>query len=257
MKAPTILLLLVLPFCLSAKPKWKAKHNHMALKDDLRVYLNFEQDPVIFPPIWDQTGNGNHLNPSSGAVLAEGKIGNAVNVAGTSRLFFSSNTGISYQNGAFTVAFWFKPAVLATPLIIAGDSDGEWIVQMELSGSGYYYLRCRISPDDFDAVCDVTDVPMVIGEWYFVTLGWYDDNGSYAWASVNLSPRVRTAAVGPLVPSTTPPVFRNQNTFDEAAIWRRFVSVSELQEIYNDGEGLPFEEWDLVSPCRKITCCDP
>lgn len=140
-------------------------------------------------------------------------------------------------------------------MVILGHPDGQWIVQMELSG-GDYYLRIRIAPDDFDAQVNVTSVPMVIGEWYWVALGWYDDNGSYAWASVNLSERVRVAAVALPATITTSPIFWNPHVFDEAAIWRRALSDQELREIYNDGDGLAFEDYDKIVECEAIECCD-
>lgn len=252
MKSPFIVFLIVVySLCADARPH---KQHKMAPKDELLAYWNMEQNPVLFQ-IHDQSGNGNHLTGSAGAILTEGKIGNAVEVGGGSTLKLASNAGVSHQGGRFTVAFWFKPTVLTTPLPIAGDPEGQWIVQMEASGPNFF-LRARINPDDIDATVDITAVPLVVGEWYWVALGWYDNNGSFAWATVNLSDRVRVAAAGPLAEPTNPPIFWNPNIFDEVAIWGRNVPADELRAIYNKAKGLPFEEWDAPDDCRKIDCCD-
>lgn len=258
MKALSILFLIVA--CIisaDAKPHKNTRkdHRNMALTKDLAAMWNMEQNPILFP-VHDQSGNGNHLTGSAGAVLVEGKINEGIELTGTSTLNLASNAGISHQGEAFTVGFWFKPLVLDSALAILGHPDGEWLVQMELSGSDFY-LRVRIAPDGADTIMNVTDVPMVIGEWYWVAFGWYDDNGSYAWATVNLSERVRAALAGPLpAPLVTPPIFWNPHVFDDTAIWRRNVSANELREIYNGGKGLSFEEWDAPDVCDAITCCD-
>jgi hypothetical protein len=230
----------------------------MALKNQLPAYWDCEQDPALGFQIWDQSGNGNHLRPQplavSQPVLVTGKIGNGVQCSGGAQLKLQSNAGISHQGGPFTVSLWLQPTVLTTPLPILGDTEGEWLVQMEQSG-GDHYLRVRIEPDGRDATVDVTSVPLVAGNWYHVCFGWYDDNGSFAWATVNLSERVRAALSGPLVTTLNPPLFQSAE-FDEVAIWRRSLTAKEIRTIYNHGDGLPFSEWDNIEPCRAIPCCD-
>lgn len=237
--------------CLLAKDK---PNHKMPLDDNLVAYWNMEQNPVLFP-LHDQTGRGNNLTAAEGSSATVGKNGNAVNVGSSSRLFLAGSNDISHQGNSFTVAFWVKLSTLDEHTAIAGHPDGQWLVQLELNGADFYF-RVRVNPDSEDYIMNVTEVPLVVGEWYWVALGWYDDNGSYAWATVNLSARVRTAAPGPLATPANLPVFWSVNVFDEAAIWRRSVSASELADIYNDGEGLPLDQWDEAKPCRKITCCD-
>lgn len=257
MTNPILLLTLVLlPFCANAKDK--AKHK-MALKDSLAAYWNFEQNPALGFEIWDQTHNGNHLRPQSLAAsqptLVPGKIDNGTQIINGAQLKLQSNSGISHQGNSFTVCGWFQPQLLTTPLPILGDTEGEWLVQMEVSGADHY-LRFRIEPDGRDATINITDVPLIIGQWYFIAFGWYDHSGSFAWASVNLSDKVRTELSAPLVTTLNPPLFQGESVFDEIGIWRRALTAQEIREIYNDGDGFPFEEWDVVTPCREITCCD-
>lgn len=252
-----LVFLLLSSFCLTAKDKPKHK---MALKDDLAAYWNFEQDPDLGFSIWDQTHNGNHLITfstihASQPSLAPGKIGNGIQCIDGAKLKLASNAGISHQGGPFTVSLWVQPKVLTTSLPILGDTEGEWLVQMEATGADHY-LRVRIEPDGRDATINFTGVPLVAGEWYYVCFGWYDNNGSFAWASINVQPRMRTALTGPLITTLNPPLFQGDSVFDEIGIWRRTLTDQEIRAIYNHGDGLPFDDYDPLHPCREITCCD-
>lgn len=259
MRASIILLVFILPFCLCAKPKEKAKHNQMALKDDLRAYWNMGQNPLLFP-VHDQSGNGNHLTGFNAPTLTAGKIGDAILFNGTDQyLSIASSSGFSHQGNEFTAFIWFKPLALSNNKIIATTT--EWGVLMVESG-GAHYINIAVEDEDVT----VTDVPLVVGQWYFIALGYKEFSQAaedhYIWGSVNLSPRVLDSQSG-LTPSST--VFSMGGTsaigwvngvIDDAAIFRRALSDQELAQIYNDADGLPFEDYDKVIECKVIDCCD-
>lgn len=252
MRAPTILLLLVLPFCLDAKPKWK--HKHMSLKDGLAAYWDMEQNPALFP-VHDQSGSGNHLTGVNAPTLTTGKIGQGIEFDGVNQyLTLPSAAGISHQGGEFTFGIWIKPLALLHFGTVA--FNGEWGIGMRLVGGSYYF---NIAVEDEEVT---STVPLVGGQWYFVALGWYNTNGTFVWASVNLEPRLRAEQAGITPIPGNAFNISNAASFpfafvaDEAALWRRNVPASELYQIYNEGEGLPFEEWGDPVPCRSIECCD-
>lgn len=248
-----LIALLALGLCVAeAKSK---KHNHnMALKEGLVAYWNMEQNPALFR-VHDQSHNGNHLTGFNAPTLTTGKLGQAIEFDGVDQyLNLSSAAGISHEGGEFTVAFWVKPLALLHFGHIA--STVEWGVGMRLVGSDYFL---NVAVEDEEIM--LSNVPLEVGRWYFVALGWYNTNGTFAWGSVNLGERMRAVQSG-LTPSPGNAFnIGNAGSFpipfviDDFAIWRRNVSAPELRQIYDRGDGLPFEEWDAVDDCRAITCC--
>jgi hypothetical protein len=233
------------------------------LKDNLVAFWNMGQDPALYP-IHDRSHNQNHLTgvnfspdltpPGS---LVDGKLGKAIEFDGISQyLTIASNAGFSHQGNPFTVLVWFKPVALAHQKIIATTT--EWGIQTVLSG-GNFYINVAIEDEEVT----VTDVPLVVGEWYFIVLGYKDDPtpGPFIWASVNLSARVTELQNG-LTPSPGPFSMGGSaasgwisGVIDDTAFFRRELSATEIMQVYNGGDGLAFEQWDKVKPCRSITCC--
>lgn len=257
MKTTIILLALLYAVTLNAKDKSK----HMALKDSLVGYWNMAQDPGLFP-VHDRVfphrtpliGVNFDVDENPPTRLVTGLLDKAIWLHGNRTLNAQSNTYLSHQASQFTVGLWWQPRNLVAPSTIFGNGDGEWLATVQTSG-GNYYVRLTISEQDLL----VSDVPLVVGQFYFITFGW---NGTSVWASVNLSARVTVdlAALLPAQPNK-PILFNGDGAsayFDDTMIWRRSVSASELDAIYNDGDGLPFNQWDATpKPCRAITACCP
>lgn len=252
-----IQIFLLLPLSVALLAKEQPKHK-MALPDNLAAYWNMAQNPAVFP-VHDQTGNGNNLTGYNSPLLVDGNIGKGIQFNGTNQfLSIASNSGFSHQGGEFTAFLWFMPLALAHQKVIATTT--EWGVQMILSGGNYY-----VSVDIENETVTVTDVPLVVGEWYFIALGYRAidiTDRSYVWASVNLSDRVReyqsglTPAPGPFSIAGTAASGWISGVFDDAALFRRSLTAQEIRSIYKKGKGLPFEDYGSVTPCREITCCD-
>lgn len=248
-----VLAILVISLCFTAYAKPKPKH-HMALKDNLIGYWNFEQEPQTFST-HDQSGNGNHFVTQNASVAStEGKIGQGVQMAPVDSVAIGlhgiDSGDFSHHGSPFTVAFWYRPLLLNPPYEIAG-SDGEWFVQQTTNGTDSI-VEVRIDPSINNYTLDLVDVPLVAGIWYFIALGW---DGTHVWATINMTPRVRTA-VASLLSSSHAPDLWNGSVFDEMAMWRRSVTANELFQIYNDGDGLSFTEWDAERECATVTCCN-
>lgn len=254
--------------CLLAKDKPKHK---MALKDNLVAAWLFEHDPLTIPEVFDASHSGNNLRAVGynvvGDYVVPGKVGNAVSTDGGT--FFSlpssgpvttpgqpRRTGVSHQGGEFTVAFWFQPTELNQGAVLAVNN--EWSISTPYNSPDFYFeigIGVRLLP--------VPAVPLVVGEWYLVMFGQSEPEAalSHIWAGVWTTGQ--TAGVKSLEPmngSNIGPFLigggSGPGLLDDFFIWRRALTDAERNEIWNDGDGLAFEEWDAVTPCREITCCD-
>lgn len=244
-----------------AKPR-----KHMALKDDLVAYWNFEQDPAVFR-VHDQSGHGNHLiyNPSAPAsasqnvpILGPGIQGNGILIQSPYDTLISDNLN-SHNGQPFTVAFWYKPTTLVSvPGGAVIFTTSECTVRIRIST--FFYFQIEFEPDgEFLSV----NVPLEVGQWYFITFGYYTDNGSYLWASVNLSDRLRVAkSVLTPFPASNWIVGSSdtggdvRGVYDEMGQWSRNVTARELRQLYNKGDGLTFEDFAEQPACPTIECCN-
>ena len=263
MKIPTVLLLIVLPLYLCAAPKEKAKHKKMALRDSLDAYWDMEQNPLLFP-VHDQTGNGHHLTGFGGPAQVTGKLGKAIEFAADTEfldLLTTTHVVLDLNGKDFTVATWFKPAELVNNTGILGSHFQKWYARI-ISSAGNYYVEVKIA----NGGLTISDVPLQVGQWYFLAFGWHNSPatqwGQYTWGTVNLGVRAREVRA-PFV-NDNPAFgigaagtgFAFRGAVDDTAIWSRRVAAHELHQIYNDGDGLPFEEWGDPVPCQSIECCD-
>lgn len=252
-----IFLLLLSSLCLIAKDKPKHK---MALADQLVAHWKMEQNPALFK-VWDYSGNGNHLTGVSSPILVDGKLGKAIQFDGVDQyLSIASNAGINHNGGEVTGLMWFQPVSLVHGKRLIGSVD--WGVSIVDSG-GNFYVNVAIEDGSFN----ITDVPLEVGEWYFLAFGWYGienaaTRGTYSWGSVNLSARVREFRAvwsdpsGPFTIAGTSGGSRANVIIDDTALFHRFVTAQETRTIFNNGNGLAFDEWGIVTPCRTIDCCD-
>jgi hypothetical protein len=252
--------------CVTALAKDKPKTN-MELKNALTAYWNMQQDPALFT-VWDKvwphtnklTANGFDPDLTPPGSLVAGKLGKAIQFNGVDQwLSIASNAGVNHNGGEFTGAMWFKPIALAHAKRLIGSVD--WGVNIIGDGANHV-----VNVSIEEGSISLTDTPLIVGQWYFLCFGWYgsvapDETGTYSWASLNMGPAVREFRTawsdpeGPFTIGGTSSGARVAAIIDDTAIWRRRVTAAELSAIYNDGDGLPLEEWDRVKVCKSITCC--
>jgi hypothetical protein len=251
-------LALALPFIGTAKPK----HKKMALRGNLTAYWPMQHDPALFT-VWDKVWP--HANKLTAANfdpslpvserLVVAKIGKGILCDGGSQsLQMSSSAGVSHQGNPFTVAMWIRFESIGLSLGASVAANSEWSVTT-YDDSGV--LRWEVTIDG--KTIPVSNAAIEPGLWNFLAFGYrVTDVGGRVWASVNMAPAITgihtlgAPVVGPFIIGGN----GTHCTFDDAMVWRRDVGAFELSAIYNDGDGLPFDEWDTVSPCASITCCD-
>lgn len=251
----TLLLIALLCYPVEAKPK----HKKMALKNSLVAHWGFKDDPALYP-VWDNAWPHNNTMQAVGfdpaltppGSLVTGRVGKAIEVDGGQ--FFriaDGNAGVSHQGNPFTVAFLFQPSALNQGAVIAANN--EWSISTPLN-SGIFSFEIIID----GKTLPVTGAPLVVGQYYFLAFGYRED-ANEVWASVNLGERVTSAHTlgGPSISAFLISGGGAPGIHDDWAIWRREVSAAELSQIYNDGDGLEFAEWDKAAKvCETIPCCD-
>lgn len=220
----------------------------MALKDDIATYWGFEHSPQLYPQVFDQTFNGNDLSPNNfvvgGTGVVPARVGNGIETDGSQGFgLVPSYSGLSHQGSDFTVFMWFKPSSLVfTATLVAGN---EWSVVLD--------TVFKVTIDGKELVLPTA---LEVNQWYFIAFGWNSGPPGFLWATVNLADGVQeprsaiTQSLGSFIMGNN-----TLGVFDDTAIFRRSLSDEELSQIYNDGDGLPFSEWEEAE-CGAIECCD-
>jgi hypothetical protein len=210
--------------------------------------------------------SGNAIDSSVyGRNLTQGSsVGTTAGVINTSRSFdgsggtaFFSPFSTNFSPGAnhFFTTFWMKAGTLTQTNNDSGligkmsfsASDGEWLVyyrngtnkvRMDVSLTGR--VASQIVLESTTAISNTTD-------WYFIAAGW---DGTNIKISVNGGPYVTASFAGPVfsgngavfsIGTESSSNYWNGN-IDEVAIWigRNDLTISEVQQLYNNGAGLPF-----------------
>jgi hypothetical protein len=219
----------------------------------------------------DEASDSVAIDAANGRTLVEyhGIVGSAGGVINTSRNFpggmggtgaanFLDNSSSSFTNFApganhFFATFWVKAATLtygydASFLGRFNLPKAEWLVffnpttkkpKFDVSADG----STQISVEATTAFTNTTG-------WYFVAAGW---DGTNIKISVNGGPYVTASFAGPvyngggstfaLGSESGGNVWNGQ--MDEVAVWigRNDLTISELQQLYNNGAGLPFSSF--------------
>jgi len=204
------------------------------------------------------------IDAANGRTLIEykGIVGSAAGIISTSRYFPGSscffrqtNARTDFAPGAnhFFATFWAKAATLnqaydASFLGRFSLPAAEWLVWF---GNATHKVRFTVSADGstfntIDSTIAFTDTT----NWYFFAVGW---DGARIKISVNGGPYATASFAGP--------VFNGQGSnfvigsenganpwngqIDEVAIWigRNDLTISEVQQLYNNGAGLPFSSF--------------
>jgi hypothetical protein len=215
----------------------------------------------------EASGNAIDASVNSRNLTQGSPVGSTAGVINTSRSFNGSNgtaffspSSTNFSPGAnhFFTTFWMKAGTLTQTNDDSGligkmswnASDGEWLVyyrnatqrvRMDVSLTGLVASQTVL--ESTTAIANTTN-------WYFIAAGW---DGTNIKISVNGGPYATASFAGPVfsgngtnfsIGTESASNYWNGN-IDEVAIWigRNDLTISEVQQLYNNGAGLPFSSF--------------
>ena len=205
----------------------------------------------------DSNGTRNLANFGNPIGTAAGTINTSRNVPGGNAYFCSLNTtDFSPGSNHFFFSFWVKAGNLTqgegdTGLLskTGTSSDRQWIVYYKNTTRKIHF---NASIDDQNAFSVATATAFAdTATWYFIAGGW---DGANIKISINGGPYAATAFAGPVSPTGNIPFTIGLELgsgggwlgqIDEVAVWigRNDLTISEVQQLYNNGAGLPFSSF--------------
>ena len=209
--------------------------------------------------------SGNAIDASvNGRTLTAGTAGSVAGIINTARSFPGSNAAVftgattslfSPGFNHFFTTFWVKVATLSQTNTDTGllgkmtfPSDAEWLVYYR---SDNHKIRIGATTDSTTLIFTESTTALAnTTSWYFVAAGW---DGTNLKVSVNGEAYVTTSFAGPVFSAAGIKFTLSDEggsndlngRIDEVAIWigRNDLTISEVQQLYNNGAGLPFRSF--------------
>jgi hypothetical protein len=167
----------------------------------------------------------------------------------------TDNHNISANDSDFTVAGWVRldsnPAVAEFIAKWRNGSSGNMDYSLRHVASGNQWrFKVGIGPGASPSA-NVTSVPLVIGDWYFVAGRRVHSTGevtSYVNGSSSSVTRVGSVNSGDepfRIGATRETIITRfmDGRIQYVSLWNRAVSDEELDELYNNGDALHFDDW--------------
>ena len=230
----------------------------MALKDSLQGYWKLEE----------ASGNrvdshgANTLTDNNTVTSAVGKIGTAGQFTAANSEFLSvaDNAALSMGNIDFAMAAWvyFDTVADAKAIISKGNTgtfDYEYLLRTRDNGGNIqFFLQISDGSANEGLVHATTFGVPSTATWYWVfcyhdatanTIGISVNNGTVDTTAYTFGSNDGAGAfnIGAYLSNQ---MFFN-GRIDEVAIWKRVPTTAERTEIYNGGNGLAFDSWDVKS----------
>jgi len=196
--------------------------------------------------------NGRNLRQWNGVGSTSGVINTSRNFPGNAYLFRESYTDFSPGANHFFTTFWLKAATLSQ----AHDASflgrfsypaWEWLVWFD---DPTQKIKFGVSPTGNTAITVASTTAIAnTTSWYFVAAGW---DGTNIKISINGGPYATTSFAGPLFSGQSKFCLGSESgmnewtgQIDEVSIWigRNDLTISEVQQLYNNGAGLPLSSF--------------
>jgi Concanavalin A-like lectin/glucanases superfamily len=213
----------------------------------------------------DEASNSVAIDAANGRTLYQfdGIVGSTAGIINTSRYFPGSASFVppyphdfnDFAPGAnhFFVTFWAKTGTLSLghdPSFIGRYSSpyAEWLVWVDPTTRR---PKFNVTADGLTATTvEATTAFANTTSWYFIAAGW---DGVNVKISVNGGPYATASFAGPVFNGGRSEFFLGSESgsnpwfgqIDEVAIWigRNDLTISEVQQLYNNGAGLPFSSF--------------
>jgi hypothetical protein len=197
----------------------------------------------------DESGKGNNLTSNNSVLSTAGLIGNARQFVTANQEFLSiaSNADMQFGNKDWTLTCWIYPGIFSGQ-IVAKDMSGGREIEIRTSASNSNSLQVVAYASGGTSGNNTVLANLTTDTWYFfavrsvVSTGVITVRGNAStstinrpagqtWNSTNTALNIgRRAFVGASDYFT--------GRIDEVAKWDRALSDSELDAIYNSGNGI-------------------
>ncbi len=207
----------------------------------------------------------NTLTNNNTVTFVTGKVGNAGDFNGSTQyLSIADNAALSMGDIDFSVQLWFKVDSLtpsAQTLLVKGDSvSGNMEYGFFVINDGTVRWRIDTGLGGFPTVISGTTIST--GVWYHV-IGYHDATANEIGIVVNDDTPVTTTHLFGSQDTAQPlEIGRDQSgsryfdgLVDQAAVWKRRLSGSEITELYNSGNGYTYAQTTggggAAAPCLR------
>ena len=216
----------------------------MALKDSLVSYWKLDEASGTR---FDSHGS-NDLTDNNTVGSATGKIGNCASfiAANSEYLSHADNADLSAGDIDFTFGCWVYFDTIGTfPFIVNkgwGDGSG-WIIYVRIDDSNKLWFSCNADANT------VKSAAVSTATWYHVVVRHDSVNDLI---KITLNGTTTSASYSGGVTDDAELFILGGATFflngkiDEAFWAKRCWSDAEIDEIYNSGNGLSYDDWDAV-----------
>ena len=224
---------------------------HATLTTSLVSYWDFEETSAGTAQVDRRDRHGsNDLTDNNTTASATGKIGNGADFERSNNEYLSisdgSQTGLDITTDR-SFNFWFKFEDTSTQSFITkwGANDGFWIDWLNDNT-----LRFRTSSDGSSAYTSTVSWTPTASTWYMITYT-YDMSAGEVKFYVNGSQQGSTQTGHDTTVNNSTETFRVGNNsgsgyldglMDELGVWDKILTSTEVSDLYNSGNGLPYSD---------------
>ncbi len=219
----------------------------MALIDGLTHYYKCDETTGATMSDSEGTDDGTNQNMENADWVA-GHINNAINYdAAFEHTIMPFNLGVDSTG---SVSFWYNPDdtgtydMLMGSHVSPGNNQGDWLIQMTADAIIWY--RIYSAGPTSEVIAGTTTVTN--GAWSHIVFTWGSGGMDLYVDNVDEGNDAATQAPTGRGGETDFAIGWNKNTghnyangqIDEIGIWDKQLSVSEVNELYNGGDGLAY-----------------
>jgi hypothetical protein len=191
----------------------------------------------------------NDLTENGGTIAnATGKLGNGADLEESSSQYFQITDPADLSLGAgvsFSVALWYKPESNASGDALIGKNS-EYHLMVDMGSTTQIFFQIRGNNNVFHSATLST------GTWYFIVASYNATTGEIAVSVNGGAPETGNEGTNPS--DTGNDVFIGQafdgsqridGMIDSMSFWKgRVLNSTDITNLYNSGNGLPFSSFD-------------